>query len=480
MCKYREEYFINKSTETKLLYIVSKYSNEIIKHDEENTIFEILKRFIEEIRQTINADKIFIATKYNQKDIKIFLDTPEYTERKILLDDIKNIIENDERILNDLYIVKSVDEGTYTYFIGPLFVKTTLWGVLCIETKHKLSELECEGLAAITNLINTSIEKMLYEKRIREKENFIKTISDNIPDYVWSKDTKGKYIFTNKSFRDFLDAKDEKEPIGKVYDYFYNRKKQKYEKQDFDPDKHSEIDKNVLENMESIHYQDSGFNKNEFIVLDIFKTPLIIDDEEKGLVSHAKNITKQIEIQQLLYERDTLLKAITDQIPSIIFVRDTSGNIIYANKKFLNSIFFETEKKFKDIIGKNVSELFSYDPDFLNSLKEHDEEVINTGEKKEDILLKKTPSGKQNWIGCVTVPLKFESKIIGLLTIGRDITDKIQKVEEFKTHFNSISSKYLLKHLRENEKIKEEMDDIKNNIRNMYFLNGSGEYFGTG
>lgn len=472
MCKYREEYFINESTEIKLLYIVSKYSNEIIKHDEEHTIYNILERFIEELRQSINADKIFIAKKYNNKNASIFLDTPKNTESRITLNEIEDILENDERISDDLYIIKHVDGGTYTYFIGPLFVRTRLWGLMCIETKYKLSDFECEGLASITNLINTSIERMLYEKKIKEKEKFIKSICDNIPDYIWLKDPTGKYMFTNKSFREFLETKDEKEPIGKVYEYFYNKKKQKYEKQDFDPEKHKLIDNQVFDNKENIQYQDSGYDKDKFTVLDIFKTPFFINEDEKGIVSHASNITEQIVLQRSLYERDTLLKVITDQIPSIMFVRDTDGNILYANKKFLNSVFFETKQKFKNIIGKNISDLFINDKDFINDLKEYDMEVIDTAKEKEIVLLKTTPSGKKYWFGCINVPLKTKTEIFGVLTFGKDITEKVESVEEFKNKFNSLSSKYISKHLIENEKIKEEMIKIRNNVQSMKFLNG--------
>lgn len=470
MCKYRAEYFMNESIEIKLLYIVSKYSNEIIRHDDEKSIYNILENFIEEICQTIKADKIFIAKKYNSKHANIFLETPKTTKQRLGLTEIEDILENDERISNDLYITKQVDNGTYTYFIGPLFVQTVLWGLLCIETKCKLSKWECEGLAAITNLINTSIEKMIYKKKIKEKEKFIKLICDNIPDYVWSKDMKGRFLFTNKSFREFLEAESEEEPIGKVYEYFYNKKKQKYEKQDFDPEKHKQIDNQVINNKESIKYQDSGFDKNIYKILDIFKTPFIIDEEQKGIVAHALDITKQIGLQQSLYERDTLLKVIVDQIPSIMFVRDINGTLIYANRKFLDSAFFETQQKFKNIIGKNILDLFSSDEEFINDIKEYDEEVISTGKEKE-IILAKTTTGQKYWFGCINIPLKSETEIIGVLTLGRDITEKIEKVEEFKTKFDSMSSKYISKHLKENEKIKEEMNKIRDNVRNMKLLN---------
>lgn len=468
MCKYNEDSFMeNKTEEVKLFYIMSKYSNTLIKSNEEQLITTILTDFLEEIRKQMDAHKIYIVENTNK--IKTFITTPakihKYTSHKKIKDILK---ANENKLLKDSYIVDYNLEKNYNYFMGPLFIKSSIWGVLFVESKHQFLDFECSYLATLTNIINSSIEKLLYEKQIKEKEHFIKTICDNIPDYVWSKNSKGQYLFTNKSFRDFLDAKDEKEPIGKVYEYFYNRKKQKYEKQDFDPDKHGIIDKQVLEFNESIKYQDMGFDKNEPLVLDIFKTPFVFDDD-KGVIAHAKDITKHVSLQRLLYERDTLLKIITDQIPSILFVRDLDGNIIYANKKFIHTFFSNTNKRFKDIIGKSLVELFPDNKEMIDDFKNIDKNIFLLKKELESVFCFQKAKNKKLWFGCLNIPLKTNNDMIGVITIGRDITEKVEEMEKFKEKYEKLTSTFLLYHSKEKEQIMEEIKQIRKNVEKFDF-----------
>lgn len=474
MCKYHEDKpFAEDSNETKLLYLTAEYGNKIIKCYTEKDIKNVLQQMINEIENNIDTVvKIAIIKKYRSNNITRYLETPHESYNFLLDTDFEKLFNNDLLESDGKYIINN--KFNNTFFVGPIFLNTEIWGCFCVELSES-SYLEVyEALASITNFINSSIEKMIYEKRILEKERFIKTITDSIPDFIWSKDVHGKYLFTNKSFREFLDANDEKEPIGKQHEYFYNKKKQKYEKQNFKPEKHEPIDKKVLDNMENIHYIDEGYNKDEYVVLDIFKAPLIINDDEKGLLAHAIEITDITKTKHLLYSRSALLSVITNQIPSILFARDIDNNLLYANTKFLESNFFEKPPTFDDIVGRNIKDIFSDDKNVVDAIIEIDNKTKETLEEQE-VVIKRDIYGSLYWFGCINVPLIINTDdVIGILTIGKDITSKINAVDELRDNVNNMAESYLKIHEKESAILNQEMKNLKESMQRVNLLNSRG------
>jgi len=62
------------------------------------------------------------------------------------------------------------------------------------------------------------------ETRYKNLYSMMRLMSDNLPDLIWTKDIKGKFLFVNKACSEILlDAKDTDEPIGKTDIYFAQR-----------------------------------------------------------------------------------------------------------------------------------------------------------------------------------------------------------------------------------------------------------------
>ena len=59
--------------------------------------------------------------------------------------------------------------------------------------------------------------------------DFLQLISDHLPDMLWVKNTKGEYLFANKTIcENLLMANDTEEPIGKTDIFFALRERQKH------------------------------------------------------------------------------------------------------------------------------------------------------------------------------------------------------------------------------------------------------------
>jgi len=121
-----------------------------------------------------------------------------------------------------------------------------------------------------------------------------------------------------------------------------------------------------------------------------------------------------------------LLEGITEGTTDAVFVKDLAGRYLMINTagaRFLG-------KEVKEIIGKNDAELFS--PEVGRAMMERDREVIeSSGPQTLEEL--GTAAGVRRLYLSTKGPFRDPSgKVIGLLGIGRDITDRKRAEEEIR------------------------------------------------
>lgn len=89
------------------------------------------------------------------------------------------------------------------------------------KTKEELIE-EIEVLQRrITELEKSESELKQAEKTVAKERNLLRTVIDNLPDYVYIKDTDGRYIVSNKAHARFLGKETPERVIGKtVFELF--------------------------------------------------------------------------------------------------------------------------------------------------------------------------------------------------------------------------------------------------------------------
>lgn len=74
----------------------------------------------------------------------------------------------------------------------------------------------------VSNEVNARIEIERSEKRLKQERNVLRAIIDNIPEYIYVKDTQGRHVVNNlKIYRELLGYDSEEQSLGKtVFDYF--------------------------------------------------------------------------------------------------------------------------------------------------------------------------------------------------------------------------------------------------------------------
>ncbi|MDR3110703.1 MAG: PAS domain S-box protein [Planctomycetaceae bacterium] len=123
---------------------------------------------------------------------------------------------------------------------------------------------------------------------------------------------------------------------------------------------------------------------------------------------------------------DNSMRNIIDSLPDALFVKDVNGVFLVANPAFENLI----GKSIEQIVGKTESELFSRDTDSITARE--DNLVMSTGEP---IMFELWMDGSPGevFIEVIKSPLRsHDGTIIGVLGIGRDITERYRNAEHFK------------------------------------------------
>lgn len=148
-------------------------------------------------------------------------------------------------------------------------------------------------------------------------------------------------------------------------------------------------------------------------------------DEGKPLMMFGSHtlITKRKKDEESLQNERLLLRTLIDNIPDSIYAKDKLGRKTLANA---TDVLYSGAKKEADLLGKDDYDF--YPKEIADEFFAVDQTVMLTGQavlNKEEYLI--DGNGKKHWLLSSKVPLRDKNNnIIGLMGIGRDITQRKQ------------------------------------------------------
>jgi PAS domain S-box-containing protein len=140
-----------------------------------------------------------------------------------------------------------------------------------------------------------------------------------------------------------------------------------------------------------------------------------------GLIGIARDITKRKQAEEALVRERQLLRTLIDHLPDAIYAKDAEARKIMANPADLKNLGCKTEaeavgKSDFDLFPKQIAEAFFADD---QTVLKDGKAIINREEKA--VL----QNGETRWLLTSKIPWRDASgKIIGLVGVGRDITEK--------------------------------------------------------
>jgi len=119
-------------------------------------------------------------------------------------------------------------------------------------------------------------------------------------------------------------------------------------------------------------------------------------------------------------EERELFRAMIDQVPDYLFVKDRESRFVVANKAVAADLGREPEA----LIGKTDFDLHPIE--LASKFFADEQNVIVTGKPMLDIEeFVVPPSGRQRWLSTSKVPLRNRAgQVIGIVGISRDVTDR--------------------------------------------------------
>ncbi len=145
----------------------------------------------------------------------------------------------------------------------------------------------------------------------------------------------------------------------------------------------------------------------------------------EGISIYFRDVTERMRADDALRESNTLLQAISDSTDDVIFAKDLEGRLRYANPATLALL----GKPLDLVLGKTDAELLG-DANAAGSVMENDRRIMQTGIAEEIEERVPLPDGSHRVWFSQKIPNRDASgKVIGLLGVSRDITDRKQSEE---------------------------------------------------
>lgn len=171
-------------------------------------------------------------------------------------------------------------------------------------------------------------------------------------------------------------------------------------------------------------------------------------EEYKKLLDENKNLKRLI----------TQFKGLLDAIPDPVFMKDDELRWIYGNPAILNLYNIDSE----NYVGKTEDQLLP--AEFAESCMESDRQAVVARNVSKSEECARTEDGSIRYYEVFKVPFHDEQtgKFLGLIGVGRDITDRKAAQEELEKNHLELQMEFnLRKKLEEESRLQQQILDQK-------------------
>ncbi len=311
------------------------------------------------------------------------------------------------------------DEGNVTGLIGIArdITKLKLAEEALRQSRDELEQRVTERTAELSER-NAAMQQQIAERKRAEEalagaQRLLQAMLDNVPDRIYFKDTQSRFLKLSRTLAKRIGVADPEQAVGKTdFDFFPPEKAQEFFQ---DEQKIIQTGQPLINKIET-----QTRLGGEVTWASVTKVPLR-DETGKvvGIAGINRDITDQKHTEESLAQERLLLRTLIDNLPDAIYTKDTSGRKTLVNPANLKNLRCKTEA---EAIGKSDFNLFP--PDIAEKFWADDQKVIQGQPvlNRQEYFIDET--GQERWLLTSKLPLRDPNgKIIGLVGIGRDITE---------------------------------------------------------
>jgi PAS domain S-box-containing protein len=255
------------------------------------------------------------------------------------------------------------------------------------------------------------------EQALADERNLLRTVIDNIPDYIYVKDTQGRFVLRNVSGVELLGVASPDEVIGKTdFDFFPEELAREFydEEQTIIQTGHAILNQEVLVN------EPAGIQR----WLLYTKVPL---RDSQGNIIGIVGVSRDINERKQAEEQLRKLSSAVEQSSSAITITDTQGTIEYLNPQFTRLSGYTAE----EALGQKPSLWKSGQvaPEVYQNLWNR---ILAGGEWRGE-LLNRRKNGELYWCFTTISAIRdAEGNITHFIALQEDITERKQAEEALK------------------------------------------------
>jgi PAS domain S-box-containing protein len=276
------------------------------------------------------------------------------------------------------------------------------------------------GLVGISRNIT---ELKQTEESLNGERRLLRTLIDNLPDGVYTKDTAGRKTLVNPADLKNLGCKTEAEAIGKNdFDLFPKDIAEK-----FWADDQKVLQGQPVINREEYFLDEAG----QKCWLLTTKVPLRDKDGKvMGLVGVGRNITEQKRTEESLKRERYLLRALIDNLPDLVFIKDPQSRFVVTNMACARQL---GASRPEEVLGKSDADFVK--PELASQYLADEQSLMRLGQPvNQEEPTQHKGTGEMRWSMTTKIPLKDDAgNVAGLIGIARDIT-KQKRAEEALLH----------------------------------------------
>ncbi len=429
-----------------------KQSEQALKESERK--YRELAEMLPEIVFEADLDGHFTFT--NRKAIEITgYDYQEFTKQLTINDlfisentarlyyDIETVIDGGKITGNEYTLLKKDGTPFPALLYANSIVKESqpvgFRGIVIDITKRKQTELELKQH-------RSHLEELVVERtrRLAESNALLHSVLESPKDIsIYSVDNQYKYTsFNGVHQKRVAESSGKKIYIGmNIFDTYPSDESKK--------DMQKDIDKTLQgQAFTQIKQVTVGKTTKYF---EFIHNPIL---DEKNIIIGATfftiDITKRKKAEDALLKERNQLRTLIDNTPDFIYVKDLNSRFIIANYTIAQSMGANSPE---ELIGKTDYDF--YPKEMADKFFKEEQKLFKTGNALLNIEEKTFDRDKNEIILATTkVPLKDNNQTIGLVGIGRDITQRKQnelELERYKNHLEELVKTRTSK-LKESEK----------------------------
>jgi PAS domain S-box-containing protein len=291
-------------------------------------------------------------------------------------------------------------------------------------------------------------ERRAMEEALRKSQAFLQTVIDSIPDVLLVIGRDYRIVLANRAAREMAPNV---EPTCMVCHRFSHHRDIPCEGEKEPCPLRAVIATKAPVTVMHTHFKQEG----EEVSVEITAAPVF---NESGEVIHiietCRDITARKRAEEDLENERDLLHTLIDNLPDYIFFKDAQSRFVTANLATARIMGVSAPN---DLVGKTDCDF--YPPELAAEYRADEERIMESGQA---LINKDEPhldrEGTPRTVMTTKVPLKDKhGKVVGLVGISRDITDRKKAEEEARA-----AQQYLLElqHHHE-ESIKAELDKAR-------------------